>query len=45
LNKTEFQKQGEAETRKALEDLKEYCKSPDCNAWKMICKLKDPIRY
>lgn len=41
----EYQRQGDIETRKALEELRKYCLSPECNAWKVMCQLKEPIRY
>ncbi|KAJ8307143.1 hypothetical protein KUTeg_015227, partial [Tegillarca granosa] len=36
---------GLEETRKALEDLRNYCRSPDCNAWKTLSRLKSPNRF
>lgn len=30
------------ETPKALEDLKKYCKSPNCDAWKVVSRLRNP---
>ncbi len=44
LTKKEFERQADLETKKALEELTKYCRSPGCNAWKTVCKLKDPIR-
>jgi len=44
LTEEEFILQGSVETRKALEQLREYCKSPDCNAWKTISRVKTPQR-
>jgi len=37
--------QSDIETKKALEELKNYCLSPNCNAWNTICRLKDPLRF
>lgn len=45
LTELEFIEQGHVETKKALEDLRKYCSSPDCNVWKTVTRLKDPIRY
>ena len=44
LSETEFEYQSDVQTRKSLEELKAYCLSSKCNAWKMMSKLKDPIR-
>jgi len=44
LTEDEFILQGSVETRKALEQLRDYCKSPDCNAWKTISRVKTPQR-
>lgn len=45
LTNEEFEQQGIEETRKALEQLREYCNSPQCNAWKMISKMESPERF
>ncbi|XP_074623163.1 nuclear envelope integral membrane protein 1-like isoform X2 [Acropora palmata] len=42
LSLEEYILQGSEETRLALEDLREYCNSPDCNAWKTISRLRHP---
>lgn len=44
LTEEEYIMQGSEETQKALEQLREYCKSPDCNAWKTISRVKTPQR-
>ncbi|XP_056418488.1 LOW QUALITY PROTEIN: nuclear envelope integral membrane protein 1 [Hyla sarda] len=44
LTEEEYRKQGEEETRKALENLREYCSSPDCEAWKVISRIQSPKR-
>ncbi|XP_016080038.1 PREDICTED: nuclear envelope integral membrane protein 1 isoform X2 [Miniopterus natalensis] len=41
----EYRIQGEVETRKALEELREYCNSPDCSAWKTISRIQSPKRF
>ena len=45
LSQEEYAIQGTEETNRALEDLREYCNSPDCNAWKVVSRLKHPSRY
>ncbi|XP_067123313.1 nuclear envelope integral membrane protein isoform X2 [Centruroides vittatus] len=45
LTETEYIQQANEETKKALEELRKYCRSPDCNAWKTLRKLNDPIRF
>jgi hypothetical protein len=41
----EYNREANDFTEKALKDLKEYCKSPDCNTWKVISRLRKPDRY
>ncbi|XP_030722435.1 nuclear envelope integral membrane protein 1 isoform X3 [Orcinus orca] len=41
----EYRIQGEVETRKALEKLREYCNSPDCPAWKTVSRIQSPKRF
>ncbi|XP_044143360.1 nuclear envelope integral membrane protein 1 isoform X2 [Bufo gargarizans] len=45
LTEEEFRKQGEEETKKALEDMREYCSSPDFQAWKVISRIQSPKRF
>lgn len=45
LSEAEYYEQGVKETAKGLKELQEYCSSPDCNAWKTVLKLKDPLRF
>ncbi|XP_069702346.1 nuclear envelope integral membrane protein isoform X2 [Periplaneta americana] len=45
LTEDEYYEQGVRETAKALEELRGYCSSPDCNAWKTVLKLKQPVRF
>ncbi|XP_038078390.1 nuclear envelope integral membrane protein 1-like [Patiria miniata] len=45
LTEDEYYEQGRVETRKALDQLREYCRSPDCNQWKMIANLESPKRF
>lgn len=42
LSDEEYVLQALTETPKALEELRKYCQSPNCNSWKVIKKLNDP---
>jgi len=44
LTQEEYVRQGQRETQAALEDLRRYCMSPGCNAWKTFRKLESPSR-
>ncbi|CAG9857286.1 unnamed protein product [Phyllotreta striolata] len=45
LSNEEYYQQGVRETAKALDELRTYCSSPDCNQWKTALKLKDVKRF
>ncbi|XP_077577072.1 nuclear envelope integral membrane protein 1 isoform X2 [Stigmatopora nigra] len=45
LTMVEYRKQGEEETVKALEGLRSFCSSPDCNPWKAVSRLQSPKRF
>jgi len=45
LNGGQYRQEGIRQTRKALKELQNYCSSPECNPWKTILILKDPIRF
>lgn len=45
LTEDEYHEEGVRETEKALSTLREYCSSPECNQWKTVLRLKDPIRF
>ncbi|XP_077259268.1 nuclear envelope integral membrane protein isoform X1 [Temnothorax americanus] len=45
LNEDQYHQEGIRQTRRALKDLQNYCSSPECNPWKTVLKLKDPIRF
>lgn len=45
LTVEEFNEQGARETIKALDELRDYCSSPNCKQWNTVLKLKDPIRF
>ncbi|VDM92678.1 unnamed protein product [Onchocerca ochengi] len=44
LTMEEYQQQGEEETRKALEELRQYCRSPKADVWKITSSVSDPRR-
>ncbi|EDV27830.1 uncharacterized protein TRIADDRAFT_53906 [Trichoplax adhaerens] len=45
LTQEEFVTEGKVETEKALQQLRDYCTSPECNTWEIVKKLKDPKRF
>ncbi|KAK7873377.1 hypothetical protein R5R35_000180 [Gryllus longicercus] len=45
LSEDEYHEQGVIETQKALKELRGYCSSPECDAWRTVLKIKDPIRF
>ena len=45
LSEEEYMMQGTEETRRALEDLREYCSSPECDTWRLVSRLQNPTRY
>lgn len=45
LTEEEYRKQGEIETRRALEDLRGYCSSPEFSVWKAVSRIKSPKRF
>lgn len=45
LTNDEFQEQAAIETKKALEDLKRYCNSPDCKQWDVMLRLNNPRKF
>lgn len=45
LTNEQYEQEGVFETRKALEDLRDYCNSPECNAWKTISTLQSPTKF
>ena len=44
LTEEEFITQGVVETKKALDQLKEYCRSPESKPWQTVRKLQSPVR-
>nr|XP_046253749.1 nuclear envelope integral membrane protein 1 [Scatophagus argus] len=45
LTEEEYQKEGEEETRRALEELRKYCNSPEFSPWKTVSRLQSPKRF
>lgn len=45
LTPQEFEEVGRRETEKALQQLRQYCNSPECKQWKLIKKLNTPSRF
>ncbi|XP_039287899.1 nuclear envelope integral membrane protein 1a-like [Nilaparvata lugens] len=45
LSEDEYHEQGARETARALDELRGYCSSPDCDQWRVMTRLKNPIRF
>ena len=45
LSEQEYIDQSQVETTRALKELRDYCKSPKCDAWKMTSRLTSPSRF
>jgi len=45
LSEEQYQAQRNEETRKALEELRNYCRSPDSKPWSTVTKLASPSRF
>nr|CAB3264295.1 nuclear envelope integral membrane protein 1-like [Phallusia mammillata] len=45
LTEEEYLLEGERETKKALEELRNYCNSPQCSPWKTLSRLESPGRF
>nr|CAH0110531.1 unnamed protein product [Daphnia galeata] len=44
LTEDEYVDQARIETERGLKELREFSRSPRCNAWKTMNQLKDPLR-
>lgn len=44
LTEEEYQKEGEEETRRALDELRKHCNSPEFSPWKAVSRLQSPKR-
>ncbi|VDP06349.1 unnamed protein product [Soboliphyme baturini] len=42
LTKDEYEQQGVVETERALNDLRIFCRSPGCDSWKLVSRLRTP---
>ncbi|KAK1898738.1 Nuclear envelope integral membrane protein 1b [Dissostichus eleginoides] len=45
LTEEEFQREAEEQTRKALEDLRKNCSSPEFRSWRTVARLTSPKRF
>ena len=45
LSEQAYIDQSQVVTTRALKELRDYCKSPKCDAWKMTSRLTSPSRY
>ncbi|XP_029162944.1 nuclear envelope integral membrane protein 1 isoform X2 [Nylanderia fulva] len=45
LTEDQYRQEGIRQTKKALKQLQNYCSSPECNPWKTVLRLKEPIRF
>lgn len=45
MNNDEYYQQGVLETSKALDELRTYCSSPECNQWKTVLLLQNAKRF
>ena len=44
LSEDEYNTQAHIETKKALEELKHFVRSPESKPWQTVSRLKDPKR-
>ncbi|XP_033726570.1 nuclear envelope integral membrane protein 2-like [Pecten maximus] len=45
LTEDEYLKQANEETKKALEELRSFCQSPQCDTWKVVSLLSTPTKF
>lgn len=45
LSSEEFYEEGVRQTTKALDELRQFCSSPEAKPWKTMLKLRDPARF
>ncbi|KPJ05984.1 Myosin-VI [Papilio machaon] len=45
LTSEEYYEEGARETKRALDNLRQYCSSPDCKQWSVIMKISDAKRF
>ncbi|KJH45545.1 hypothetical protein DICVIV_08423 [Dictyocaulus viviparus] len=44
LTKEEYEKEGREVTKRELERLREFCRSPEADVWKLTCRVRNPRR-
>ncbi|KAL5009997.1 hypothetical protein ScPMuIL_012302 [Solemya velum] len=45
LTEDEYNREAHEETRRALDELRSFCQSPECDSWKIVSRLKEPQRF
>ncbi len=45
LTELEYEYEARVETEKALRELREHCRSPNANAWRITSRLSSPQRF
>uniref|UniRef100_A0A914V1A3 Nuclear envelope integral membrane protein 1 n=1 Tax=Plectus sambesii TaxID=2011161 RepID=A0A914V1A3_9BILA len=45
LTEEEYEEEGRVETKRALNELRKFCRSPDANAWRITSRLRSPQRF
>lgn len=45
LTQDEYMREADEYTQQQLRELQKYCRSPDCNSWRIITRLKSPERF
>ncbi|XP_022710531.1 nuclear envelope integral membrane protein 1-like isoform X3 [Varroa jacobsoni] len=45
LTEEEYIRQGDETTARELERLRDFARSPDCDAWKVMSRLRNPSRF
>ncbi|KAF0305108.1 Nuclear envelope integral membrane protein 1 [Amphibalanus amphitrite] len=45
LSEQEYLEQSAVATRQALQELRQYCRSPECDAWRTVSRLRTPTRF
>lgn len=45
LSRDEYNAEADEFTRKQLTELQKFCRSPECNSWRIISRLKSPDKF
>ncbi len=45
LTESEYMEQSRLETERQLEELRQFCSSPKCDAWRVASRLSSPTRF